>query len=272
MDCPSYEAFAVLERNDPKPVELVRPGAASAVVLACEHAGRELPARLALHAPDPAEMRRHIAYDIGAREVALALSDLLEAPLVVQRYSRLVIDCNRPRHATDLAPTESDGTEIAFNRNLSEDALEARWQAIHAPFHGEVEALLDRRISKAQPAAVIAIHSFTPRLNGEDRPWHVGLLARHDMRLAEVLGRTLRQRMPQAVVAFNEPYGIEDDSDYTIPMHGESRGLPHVLIEIRNDLIAEAATSRPWIAVLRSCIEDAIENLFDMENRNRDRF
>jgi len=271
MNCPPYEAFAVLERNDPHPVEPVRPDAASAVVLTCEHAGREVPSSLLPHAPQAAEMRRHIAYDIGARDVALALSDLLVAPLVVQRYSRLVIDCNRPRHADDLAPATSDGTEIAFNRNLSQDALEARWRAIHAPFHGQVEALLDWRTSQARPAAVIAIHSFTPRMNGTDRPWHVGLLARKDLRLAEVLGQALRQRMPQAAIAFNEPYGIEDDSDYTIPVHGESRGLPHVLIEIRNDLVAETASAGPWIAALRSCIEDAIEILFDKENRGRDR-
>lgn len=271
MNRPSYETSAVLGRHDPDPVEPVHPEADGAVVLVCEHAGREIPVGLAPDAPDAAEMRRHIAYDIGAREVALALSERLAAPLVVQRYSRLVIDCNRPRHAADLAPETSDGTDIAFNRALSRDALEARWRAIHAPFHGQVAAVIERRTAQAKPAAVIAVHSFTPRLNGFERPWHVGLLARRDMRLAEGIARALRHHVPQAVVAFNEPYGIEDDSDYTIPVHGETRDLPHVLIELRNDLIAEPADAAPWIAALHASIEDVIGNLFEMETPKRDR-
>jgi predicted N-formylglutamate amidohydrolase len=263
MDTSSHDTFAVLGQSDPDPVELLRPDAAGAVVLTCEHGGRDVPASLAAHAPDVQDMGRHIAYDIGAREVAVALSESLSAPLVVQRYSRLVIDCNRPRHAADLAPAASDGTEIVFNRDLSQEALEARWRAIHAPFHGEVRAVLDRGAAQARPMAVVAVHSFAPRMNGSIRPWHVGLLARKDMRLAETLAQALRRRMPQAVVAFNQPYEIEDDSDYTIPVHGETRGIPHVLIEIRNDLIAEGVDSAPWIAALRVCIQDACDSLFE---------
>jgi predicted N-formylglutamate amidohydrolase len=202
-------------------------------------------------------MARHIAWDLGAEATARQAAKQLGAPLVVQRYSRLVIDCNRPRHAPELTPAASDGTEILFNSMIDEAGIEARWQAIHAPFHRAVAGLLDDRA--ARPTALVAIHSFTPRLRGgAARPWHVGLLARADMALAEALAAALERRVPDALVTFNQPYRIEDDSDYTIPVHGEARGLPHVLVEIRNDLICEPEGVTRWGSLLARSIAEAL--------------
>jgi predicted N-formylglutamate amidohydrolase len=168
-----------------------------------------------------------------------------------------VIDSNRPRHAPDLAPATSDGTGIPFNSAIGEAGLEARWQAIHAPFHRAVTRLLDDRT--ARPTALVAVHSFNPRLRGgATRPWHVGLLARADTALAEALAEALGHHAPDALVTFNQPYRIEDDSDYTIPVHGEARGLPHVLVEIRNDLIREPAGAAHWGMLLAQCIAEAL--------------
>ena len=246
-------AFA-LDAADPPPVEIVGSRASRPLVLSCEHGGRALPAHLAERAPGPEDMARHIAWDIGAAEVARGLADRLGAALCLQPYSRLVIDCNRPRHAPDLAPAVSDGTRVPFNAGLAKSERDARWTAIHAPFHAALAGLLDARPG----AALVAVHSFTPCLRGgASRPMMAGLLVRRDRRLAEGLMRELAARAPEVAVVFNQPYRIEDDSDYTIPVHGERRGLPHVLIEIRSDLIAEAAGVGRWTALLADALAAA---------------
>ena len=246
-------AFA-LDAADPPPVEIVGSRAPRPLVLTCEHGGRALPKRLIGRAPGPEDMTRHIAWDVGAAEVTRGLADRLGAALCLQSYSRLVIDCNRPRHAADLAPAVSDGTRVPFNAGLAESERDARWTAIHAPFHAAVTDLLDSRPG----AALVAVHSFTPRLRGgAARSMMAGLLVRRDRTLAEALMRELAARAPKVAVVFNQPYRIEDDSDYTIPVHGERRGLPHVLIEIRSDLIADAAGVGRWTALLADALAAA---------------
>lgn len=249
----------LLGPDDPAPVETLRPEGASSVVLACEHAGRAIPRRLRSAMPGPDDMDRHIAWDVGARAVALALSEGLDAPLAAQRYSRLVIDCNRPREAPDLCPPVSDGTTVGLNTELSEEDRRERWEAIHQPYHRAVADLLDAR--EGRPILLATVHSFTPVLAGFARPWHIGLLARRDDRLASLLYRSLERLTPGSVVAFNQPYTIGDESDYTIPVHGEARGLPHVLIEIRNDLIADAEGAVHWAAILETALGEAAQVL-----------
>lgn len=252
----------LLAPNDPPPVEVVGRDARAPVVLTCEHGGRSVPKRLADGAPPPEDMDRHIAWDVGAAELARALADRLRAPLALQPYSRLVVDCNRPRHAPDLTPAISDGSPIPFNQGLDEAGRETRWQAIHQPFHRAVSDLLDRR----GPAALVAIHSFTPRMrDGAPRPMAAGLLARRDGALAATMRDAMLARAPGLTVALNAPYRIEDDSDYTIPVHGEGRGLPHVLVEIRNDLIADAPAVQRWADLLAHALDHALPRLPAME-------
>ena len=186
-------------------------------------------------------MERHIAYDLGAEQVARRLSSALEAVLVLQPYSRLVADCNRPEAAPDCIPELSDGTEIHANKDLTAPERRTRFDGIHQPFHDEVQRQLDQRQSSG--AVLIALHSFTPRLRnkGHERPWHVGLLHNRDAGLSRQLMPILGHCDPALKSAYNEPYRVDDFSDYTIPVHGERRGIPHVLIEIRNDLIADAS-------------------------------
>lgn len=247
----------VLAPDDPPPVELVGGHRRGPVVLTCEHGGRGVPRILRDNAPPASEMVRHIAWDLGAEATARHIAEQLDAQLVIQRYSRLVIDCNRPRQAPDLAPAISDGTAIPFNSAIGEADIEARWQAIHAPFHDSVAGLLDDRA--ARPTALVAVHSFTPRLNGGDaRTWHLGLLARADMALAEDMAEALGNNAPEAVIAYNQPYQIEDSSDFTIPTHGEARSLPHVLIEIRNDLICRPEGAARWGMLLAWSIAEAL--------------
>jgi predicted N-formylglutamate amidohydrolase len=169
--------------------------------------------------------------------VARRLSALLDAPLVLSGYSRLVIDCNRPLRNAELIAEQSDGVPVPGNRGLSPLERESRINALFRPYHDAIDRLLDGRIR--QPSLLLSLHSFTPVLNGRPRPWHISVSHWRDRRLAALMLGELA-RSGEFIVGDNEPYPIEDDVDYTIPVHGEGRGLPSVMIEIRQDGIRTA--------------------------------
>ncbi len=236
----------LLGHADPEPVEIVNSGGASAVLLVCEHAGRLIPAAMGDLGIEAPEMDRHIAYDLGAEGLSRKLSALLDAPLVLQRYSRLVIDCNRPFEALDCMPDISDGTRIPMNCDVSPAERVQRFDQIHRPFHDAVAGLLDRRARDARPAILVAVHSFTPRFGGEDRPWHLGVCSNRDDSFARRFMDCFVAGNPAVTAAHNEPYPVDDISDYTIPVHGEGRRIPHVLLEIRNDEISHQHGQQRW--------------------------
>lgn len=198
--------------------------------------------------PD-AELHRHIGWDIGAAEVSRLLSAQLDATLVMQGYSRLVIDCNRPPQAADSIAQCSDGTVIPGNASVNFADVEQRRLAIFEPYHAAITAQLDARAARGQLSVLIAVHSFTPIWQGRARPWQVGVLYHRDARLALALGASLEGE-PGTVVGYNEPYDLNDESDYSIPVHGEQRGLLHVELEIRQDLIADPVGQQYWAALL----------------------
>ncbi len=249
----------LLDADEPSPVEVLNPAAAGPVVLACEHAGRAVPRRLGNLGLPPEEMDRHIAWDIGADAVARRLAAGLKACLVLQRYSRLVIDCNRPRGGPDTIPTVSDGTVIPANVNLTDVEREARWREIHEPFHAALSGQLEARQNAENPnLSLITVHSFTPSLDGVSRPWALGLLRRHDQGLADRLLAVLRKMAPDGTMAINRPYNIDDLTDYTIPVQAERRGLSNVLIEIRNDLITDPAGQTLYADMLVAAIRTTL--------------
>lgn len=236
---------ALLASDEPDPVVDHNPAGRSAYFLTADHYGRLTPRALGdlgVAAPD---WDRHIACDIGIAGVATKLSDALGAHLLGQRYSRLVIDCNRPLHAESSIPAISEATRIPGNENLPEQARQLRQHALFVPYHGRIDAALDRRAREQRPTMLIALHSFTPVYHGIARPWHIGTLYEHDTRLAYVLLRELRKETG-LVVGDNEPYAVRENSDYTIPMHGARRGLLHTGIEIRQDLIASEQGQAEW--------------------------
>ncbi|QIE57856.1 N-formylglutamate amidohydrolase [Pikeienuella piscinae] len=256
---PGATSRRLLGVGDPAPVEQINGDGAAGLVLLCEHAGRAVPARLSDLALPSAEMDKHIAWDIGAEAVARLLSQHLDAPLILQRYSRLVIDANRPLSASDCIPEISDGVAIPGNRQLSEADRRLRYDEIHAPYHAAVSALLDSRARASRPTLLVTVHSFTPVMAGASRDMAVGLLFNRDRRLAVALMDMLARIVPDEIVALNAPYSVDDESDYSIPVHGESRGLPHVLIELRNDLVADAAGQGLWAGRLA----DALRRILD---------
>lgn len=231
--------------DEPAAVLVDHPSGSSDLFLTCDHAGRRMPRRLGqLGLPD-AELERHIAYDIGARAVAVRLADALDATLIAQVYSRLVIDCNRDPAVASSIPEISEVTEIPGNRGLTEAARAARRREIFEPYHAAIAAVLDARATAGRPTALVAVHSFTPVYKGEVRPWHAAVLYNRDARLSLLLKRLLEEE-GGLVIGDNQPYFVSDLTDYTIPVHAERRGLPYLELEIRQDLIATEAGQREW--------------------------
>lgn len=245
----------LLASDEAAPVIHERPAAASPFLISCDHAGNLIPRSLRDLGLSPVDLARHIAWDIGALGVARHLAQLLDGELVAQRYSRLVIDCNRPPDSAELITTCSEATDIPGNRALPLAAREARISYIYAPYHHHLRAVLDTRAANTGQTIFVAVHSFTPVYLGQVRPWHVGVLSGNDRRLADLMLEYLR-RHSELCVGDNEPYRV-DEKDYGIPVHALARGLPHVLLEIRQDLIAQAAGQRAWALRLADVLNAA---------------
>lgn len=237
--------IGLLDSDEPPAWSILREAGKSPFVLVCDHASNRLPRRLGTLGLHDHELQRHIGWDIGAAAVATLLAASLDAVAIFQTYSRLAIDCNRPPEVPSSIAEISEYTAIPGNRSLSQAQKDMRLNEIFLPYHDRIRAELDRRRDNGLPTALVAMHSFTPVFKGARRPWHAGVLYNRDDRLAKPMIELLR-READLEVGDNEPYALGDDSDYTIPVHGERRGLPHVEIEIRQDLIAEEAGQRAW--------------------------
>jgi predicted N-formylglutamate amidohydrolase len=217
----------------------------SPFLLTCDHYGRLIPRMLGDLGLPESELSRHIAWDIGIAGVADALSKHLGAHLIAQRYSRLVIDCNRPPATASSIPRISEATVIAGNEGLGRGAAELRREAIFDPYHRRIAEVIEQRLRDGVPTVLVSLHSFTPVYAGVERPWHIGTLYHRDTRLPALLLKLLRAEA-DLVVGDNEPYAVSDETDYTIPVHGEARGLMNTGIEIRQDLIADQAGQKQW--------------------------
>jgi predicted N-formylglutamate amidohydrolase len=232
-------------QTDVPPIHEDNAAGQSPFLLTCDHYGRLIPRVLGDLGLPADELTRHIAWDIGIAGVAGTLSRQLGAHLIAQRYSRLVIDCNRPPTAPSSIPRISEATTIRGNEGLARDAVLARRRAIFDPYHRRIDEVIDTRLREQQPTVLVSLHSFTPVYAGIVRPWHVGTLYHRDTRLPPLLLKLLRGEA-ELVVGDNEPYAVSDETDYTIPVPGEARGLMNSGIEIRQDLIAGPAGQSEW--------------------------
>src|SRR4051812_24645078 len=235
----------LLGSRDVPPVHEQNAAGRSPILLICDHYGRLIPRVLGDLGMPESELARHIAWDIGIAGVAERLSKHLDAHLVAQRYSRLVIDCNRPPHVASSIPRISEATTIPGNEGIAQAAAELRRKAIFDPYHRRIGEVIDRRLQAAMPTLLVSLHSFTPIYAGIARPWHIGTLYHRDTHLAPRLLKLLRAES-DLVVGDNEPYAVSDDTDYSIPVHGEARGLMNTGIEIRQDLIGDQAGEKAW--------------------------
>jgi predicted N-formylglutamate amidohydrolase len=226
------------------------------VLLICEHASDFIPQDFDLGL-SPAAQASHAAWDIGALDVAVALSGMLDAPLVAGGISRLVYDCNRPLTAPDCIPARSEVFDIPGNANLSDQEKQSRFDRVHTPFHDAVDEL--RR--QAAPQLVVTIHSFTPIYNGTKRDVELGFLFHSDPTTAQAL---LAQEQLNGTyrAALNEPYAATDGVTYSLQKHGEAHGIPAVMIEIRNDLIDTGDTAHAMAQHLNEVLRAAFPTLF----------
>lgn len=234
----------LLTPDDPPPFDVINLHGSSPIVLVCDHAGLGVPKALGdLGLPDQA-WSRHISHDISAREVTEMMSDDLDAVAVLHNYSRLVIDCNRPLGHPESIIHVSDDQPVPGNQSCTPAQATLRENALFWPYHQTISSIIGNRWrARGQPPVIFSVHSFTPRYGSEVRPWDAGVLYNRDPRLAIPMLKTLRREGLN--VGDNQPYsGLE--SAYSIDIHGRAPGIAHVVIEINQDQIGDAAGQRLW--------------------------
>lgn len=242
------------------PFHLHRPGGHPGTVFLCDHAGREIPDGYGDLGLPAAAFDRHIAYDIGAAELTRTLADAFDAPAVLGRYSRLFVDLNRGADDPTLIMKLSDGQIVPGNAKAGPDEFTKRIAMVHAPYHDEIARQIERGLALGLKPVLVSIHSFTPAWKGRARPWDVAILhAPRDRRLADLMLAELRA-VPGLCVGDNEPYSGALEND-TLSRHGLDRGLPHVLIEVRQDLISEAGGAGRIAGIVAPCLKRSIAAL-----------
>ncbi|WP_372786439.1 N-formylglutamate amidohydrolase [Phenylobacterium sp.] len=246
---------------DPRTVAIVlNPGAASPFLLLGDHAGREIPPALGDLGLSAAERGRHIAWDIGVAGLGERLAQALGATFIRQRYSRLIIDCNRDPARADAIPEVSDGTHVPSNQGLTAAQRQARVDQIARPYHAAIAAELDARAARGLLTTLISLHSFTPRMGGFDRPWRFGVLHADNSPYSRAVLARLRGELGEDLVGDNQPYRM-DEVDFTIPRHAGGRGLDYLELEVRQDLIAEAAGQEAIAAIVARLLPLALGDL-----------
>lgn len=233
----------------------------SRLLLVCEHAGCAIPSSLSNLGLSDDVIHDHVGWDIGAYGFAERLANHQGAELIYQRISRLVIDCNRQLGCTTLIPKLSEYTKVPGNMALTDRQRHQRIEEIWAPFQDAINQSLDRRLASKIRSVLVAVHSFNPVYQGVKRPWHVCLAYNRDDRLAKLLYEDLKSTCEQFEIALNKPFSVTDEEDQTIPAFGEARSIPHVLLEIRNDLLQTENEQLDWATRIGSALQRCIEYL-----------
>lgn len=250
-------SIRLLAADDPCPVAVLNPGAPAPFLLLGDHAGRAIPRALGRLGLMEAHFGLHIALDIGIEGLGAALSARLDATFIHQRYSRLVIDCNRRPGSEGSILAASDGVAIPGNADLPPEAVQARLAEVYQPYHDEIARALDARAGR--PTVLVALHSFTPSMQGNERRWRLGVLHRHDSAFSTAVLDLMAAELGDAV-GDNQPYAM-DGTDNTVPLHADSRGLDYLELEVRQDLLADPEGQQEmadWLApLLRAALEVA---------------
>ncbi|ACE91989.1 putative N-formylglutamate amidohydrolase protein [Rhizobium etli CIAT 652] len=228
------------------------------MLLVCEHASKTLPARFGDLGLPAEALSSHIAWDPGALAVARGVSHALDATLVYQRFSRLVYDCNRPPSSPGAMPETSEIYAIPGNKDLTDEERLARTDALYVPFHDAIRGLIRDRRARGQDTVIVTMHSFTPVYHGRERAVELGILHDEDSRLADRMLDAAADA-PLYRTERNQPYGPEDGVTHTLILHGLSNGLRNVMIEVRNDLIADDVGQRVMADYLTGLLQHSLE-------------
>jgi predicted N-formylglutamate amidohydrolase len=234
----SGDTEPLLSASDPPPVRITNPAGRSLFLLVGDHAGNLVPEVLGGLGLPPEDIKRHIAWDIGVAALGRKLAALLDATFIEQRYSRLVIDCNRAPTSSEAIVEVSDGTFVAANAGISPSERDRRFTEIFLPYHRQIERTLEARLGEGRAVILVSLHSFTPTLDGASRPWEIGVL--YDEATGEFAKRMMEElsRASERRIGNNEPYRF-DETDYTVPVHACARGLAYVELEVRQDILAD---------------------------------
>ncbi|MCW8891610.1 MAG: N-formylglutamate amidohydrolase [Sedimenticola sp.] len=241
----------LLANDEPGPWEELNPDSPSPLVILCDHANNRVPKSLGHLGLALDVFGKHVAYDIGCEKLTRELAKRFDSTALLAHYSRLVIDLNRHPGDGSSIPTLSDTIEIPGNRDLSPDQIKQREDALFWPYHDQVERILKRIKDRGQIPILCAIHSFTPVFKGFQRPWHIGVLWDRDQRISTPLLKRL-EALPSICVGDNEPYHARNPVGYTMDIHGEKNGHPHILLEIRQDLINHDEGITEWARLIYS--------------------
>ncbi len=256
---PTSAHSTLLGPEDPPPFSVFHREGRAELVMFCDHAGRAFPKALGTLGLGQRELDQHIAWDIGIAGLGRRLAHSLDAPFFMTAYSRLVIDCNRHLDDPTSIAQESDRVLVPGNRGLSAADRRLRQDEIFRPYHRALAQEIEGRVAAGRVPVVVSLHSFTPVMNGFQRPWHVGVLWNNDARLPVPLMRRLAEE-PDLVVGDNEPYSGRDGHGYSIKAHAEALGLAHALLEIRQDLIADDNGQEKWAGILHRVLKDVLAN------------
>ncbi len=251
----------LIATDEPAPFVVAHADGRSDFVIVCDHASNRIPQKLGSLGVSADDLQRHIAWDIGAAAVAGIMAHRLDAFVITQSYSRLVIDCNRPPRSPQSIVTLSERTAIPGNEGLTPEAIEQRIDEIFTPYHDRIARELNERAQAGRATVLVTVHSFTPVFLDQQRALHAGVLYNRDTRLAHAVLAELR-RDPALLVGDNAPYRASEQTDYALVVHGEKRGLACVELEVRQDLINDEDGQREWADRLTNALEHARVALF----------
>ncbi len=252
----------------PPPFRVVNPRGAAPLVIVADHASRYIPAALNRLGLPESLTHRHITWDVGSEAVAVHMAEYFGAPAVVAGFSRLVIDANRYIDGPDSIPKKSGGFRIPGNDHVTPKEAKRRQNTYFWPYHDAIAGVLGGIVSSGRVPAVISVHSFTPAFDRTPRPWQIGVLWDRDRRLANPLIEALRQH-GGLCIGDNQPYSAKSPYGFSMDIHGEIPGYPHVLVEIRKDLINFPKGARQWAQLICDALAPILadERLFRCDPR-----
>lgn len=250
----------LLGKNDPPPFTVFNGRARSPVIIICDHASARVPESLSNLGLAPRDLKKHIGWDIGAKNMAVDLARALGAPAVLASYSRLVTDLNRAPAHPDCMRADSDHIAVPGNRKLSAAAKRARVKEIYTPYHAEIARRIEQVLARGEVPVVLSVHTFTPEMDGVARPWEVGVLWNREKALSRRLIETLRAQNKRLTVGDNQPYSMKNGPYMagTLGLHTERRNIPSVLFEVRQDLVGTRAGAARWAKIMEKALRTAL--------------
>ena len=232
----------LLGAKEPAAFTLVNKRGKSPVVIVCDHASNRIPKKLGTLGLSAAERKMHIAWDPGTAHIGRYLAKKLNAPVLLANYSRLVVDLNRGPDNAECMRDVSDHVKIPGNRRLTRTAQNQRLDALYQPYHDEIARLMDSVLERGEVPLLLSIHSFTPQMEGFDRPWQIGVMWNREKTLSKKLIANLKRDNKGWMIGDNQPYSLKNHNGgkSTIARHGEDRKLPCLIVEFRQDLVGKS--------------------------------